>query len=211
MSQKPSDARFPSTCWSRVVTAADPGHPDARAALAELCDAYWFPVYALIRRKGHDPDVARDLTQDYFACLLEKPVLAAADRQKGRFRAFLLTDCVYFLANAHDWAARLKRGGGRTFVPIDSGAAEGRYGTEPAHDLTPERLFRTHVGADSPGRSVRRTPTRVRVRGEAGHVRGAQGRAGGRPGRRPLRRGRRPAGHHRGGRQGRGPPAAEAL
>jgi hypothetical protein len=109
--------------------------------LAELCTAYWFPVYALIRRKGHDPDAALDLTQGYFARLLEKPVLAAADRRRGRFRAFLLTDCVHFLANAHDRAARLKRGGGHTFVPIDSGAAEGRYGAEPAHDLTPERLF----------------------------------------------------------------------
>ncbi len=96
---------------------------------------------ALIRRKGHDPNAALDLTQDYFARLVEKPVLAAADRRKGRFRAFLLTDCVHFLANAHDRAVALKRGGGRTFVPIDSGAAEGRYGAEPGHDLTPERLF----------------------------------------------------------------------
>jgi RNA polymerase sigma-70 factor (ECF subfamily) len=135
------DGRFPTTHWSRIVAAADPGRPDAHAALAELCAAYWFPVYALIRRKGHDPEAALDLTQDYFARLLEKPVLAAADHRKGRFRAFLLTDCVHFLANARDRAARLKRGGDRTFVPIDSGAAEGRYGAEPAHDLTPERLF----------------------------------------------------------------------
>jgi RNA polymerase sigma-70 factor (ECF subfamily) len=123
------------------VAAADRDGPEARAALAELCAAYWFPAYALIRRNGHDPDAALDLTQDYFACLLEKPVLAAADRRKGRFRAFLLTDCVHFLANAHDRAARLKRGGDRTFVPIDAVAAEGRYHAEPAHDLTPERLF----------------------------------------------------------------------
>jgi RNA polymerase sigma-70 factor (ECF subfamily) len=68
-------------------------------------------------------------------------VLAAADRRKGRFRAFLLTDCVHFLANAHDRAARLKRGGDRTFVPIDSSCAEGRYGAEPAHELSAERLF----------------------------------------------------------------------
>ena len=98
-------------------------------------------MYALVRRKGHDPDAALDLTHDYFARLVEKPVLAAADRSKGRFRAFLLTDCVHFLANAHDRAGRLKRGGGRTFVPIDAGDAEGRYGAEPSHDTTPERLF----------------------------------------------------------------------
>jgi RNA polymerase sigma-70 factor (ECF subfamily) len=136
-----ADGRFPTTRWSRVVAAAERDHPEASRALAELCAAYWFSVYALIRRKGHDPDAALDLTQDYFARLLEKPVLAAADPHKGRFRAFLLTDCVHFLANAHDRAARLKRGGGRTFVPIDSASAEGRYGAEPAHDLTPERLF----------------------------------------------------------------------
>jgi DNA-directed RNA polymerase specialized sigma24 family protein len=135
------NGRFPTTRWSRVVAAADPDRSDAHAALAELCAAYWFPVYALIRRRGHDPDDALDLTQDYFARLLEKPVLAAADRRKGRFRAFLLTDCVHFLANAHDRAARLKRGGDRSFVPIDSNSAEGRYGAEPAHGLTPERLF----------------------------------------------------------------------
>jgi DNA-directed RNA polymerase specialized sigma24 family protein len=135
------DARFPTTRWSRVVAAADPDRPEAREALAELCGAYWFPVYALVRRKGHDPDAALDLTQDYFVRLVEKPVLAGVDRHKGRFRAFLLTDCLHFLANAHDRAGRIKRGGGRTFVPIDAGTAEGRYGAEPAHELTAERLF----------------------------------------------------------------------
>ncbi len=112
-----------------------------RAALGEFCAAYWFPVYALVRRKGFDRDAALDLTQDYFARLLEKPVLAAADREKGRFRAFLLTDCVHFLANARDREGRIRRGGGRAFLPIDPDAAEGRYVAGPGHDLTPERLF----------------------------------------------------------------------
>ena len=96
-------AGFPSTCWSRVAAAADPEGPGARRP-GRAMRAYWFPVYALVRRKGHDPDAALDLTQDYFARLLEKPVLAGADRNKGRFRDFLLTDCVHFLANAHDKA-----------------------------------------------------------------------------------------------------------
>src|ERR1700722_12016812 len=101
MNRSPPPASFPTTRWSRVARAGDSAGADARAALAELCAAYWFPVYALVRRKGHDPDAALDLTQEYFTRLVEKPVLAGADRRKGRFRAFLLTDCVHFLANAH--------------------------------------------------------------------------------------------------------------
>jgi hypothetical protein len=87
MAEDRADGRFPTTRWSRVVAAADRAQPEASQALSELCAAYWFPVYALIRRKGHDPDAALDLTQDYFARLLEKPVLAAADPHKGCNRA----------------------------------------------------------------------------------------------------------------------------
>jgi RNA polymerase sigma-70 factor (ECF subfamily) len=133
---------FPTTRWSRVARAGElGGGADAHAALAELCAAYWYPIYALVRRRGHGEADALDLTQDYFTRLLEKPVLASADRRKGRFRAFLLTDCVHFLANARDRDKALKRGGGHTFVPIDAATAAGRYNAEPAHDLTPERFF----------------------------------------------------------------------
>ena len=137
----PSAARFPTTRWSRVLAAAGRSEPDAGAALAELCAAYWYPVYALIRRSGHDPDAAADLAQDYFTHLLEKGTLAAADPSKGRFRAFLRTDCNFFLADARDRAARLKRGGGVTPISIDARDAEGRYLVELADELTPERLF----------------------------------------------------------------------
>jgi DNA-directed RNA polymerase specialized sigma24 family protein len=135
------EARFPTTRWSRVARAADPAAPDARAAMAELCGSYWYPIYAMIRRKGHDPDEALDLTQDYFARLLEKGVLAAADPGKGRFRAFLRTDCGFFLADARDRRGRLKRGGGAAVLSIDAAGAEGRYRVEPAGGLTPEQLF----------------------------------------------------------------------
>src|SRR5215212_1673973 len=128
-----SAAHFPTTHWSRVARAGDPTTPEARAALAELCGAYWYPIYALIRRKGHGPDAALDLTQDYFARLLEKGTVAAADPVKGRFRAFLLADCSYFLADRRDHDLALKRGGGRPVVPIDAHEAEGRYRHEPAH------------------------------------------------------------------------------
>jgi RNA polymerase sigma-70 factor (ECF subfamily) len=139
-STPPAD-RFPTTRWSRVLAAAGRSEPDAGAALAELCAAYWYPVYALIRCRGHDPDAAADLAQDYFAHLLEKGILAAADPSRGRFRSFLRTDCGFFLADARDRAARLKRGGGLTPISIDVRDAEGRYRVEPADGLTPERLF----------------------------------------------------------------------
>src|SRR4051794_1325354 len=138
---EPPDARFPTTRWSRVLAAGGRSTPEAGAALAQLCAAYWYPVYALIRRRGHDPDAAADLAQDYFARLLEKGTLAAADPDKGRFRAFLRTDCGFFLADARDREARLKRGGGLAAISIDARDAEGRYRVEPVGGLTPERLF----------------------------------------------------------------------
>ena len=97
-----SEACFPTTHWSRVAARRRPPTPEARAALAELCAAYWYPIYAFIRRKGHDADEALDLTQDYFARLLEKGTVAAADPAKGRFRSFLLADCRFFLADRRD-------------------------------------------------------------------------------------------------------------
>jgi RNA polymerase sigma-70 factor (ECF subfamily) len=141
MESNPLAARFPTTCWSRIVAAGGPVTPEARAALAEICAAYWYPLYAFIRRKGHGPEEAVDLTQGYFARLLERDTVAAADTGKGRFRSFLRTDCVRFLADrrAHDRAA--KRGGGVAPLSIDARDAEGQYQLEPAHEDSPERLF----------------------------------------------------------------------
>src|SRR5689334_13019144 len=90
---------FPTTRWSLVLRSNDRSSPEARDALSTLCQAYWYPIYALIRRQGYDPADAQDLTQDYFARLLEKRVIAAADRRKGRFRTFLQTDCRHFLVD----------------------------------------------------------------------------------------------------------------
>jgi RNA polymerase sigma-70 factor (ECF subfamily) len=132
---------FPTTRWSCVLAAAEPAGPEAREALAELCAAYWPPVYAFIRRKGHDPERALDLTQDYFARLIEKGTVAAAAPAKGRFRSFLLADCGYFLADRRDREGALKRGGGRRVLSIDAQAAEEGLIREPSHSLTPERLF----------------------------------------------------------------------
>ena len=134
-------ARFPTTDWSRIVTAGDRSAPGARDALAELCGAYWYPLYAFVRRRGHDPESAEDLVQGFFATLLERESLAAVDRSKGRFRSFLVASCAHYLSNRHDHERRLKRGRGQAIVPIDVVNAEDRYRREPAHDLTPERLF----------------------------------------------------------------------
>ena len=138
---KPDAAQFPTTRWSHVADAGDPASPRAREALAALCAAYWFPIYAFIRRKGHDPDDATDLTQDFFARLLQRGTFAAADPSRGRFRTFLLTDCQHFLADRRDHQHALRRGGGRTVLSIDARDAEGRLCHEPVDSLTPDRVF----------------------------------------------------------------------
>jgi RNA polymerase sigma factor (sigma-70 family) len=130
---------FAATRWSLIVAAREQDSPQARQALSQLCEAYWYPLYAYIRRRGHAPDQAQDLTQEFFARLLARDFLGAADPAKGRFRAFLLACCKNFLANEHDRACAEKRGGGRAPLSLDS--AENRYRGEPAHDATPEKLF----------------------------------------------------------------------
>jgi RNA polymerase sigma-70 factor (ECF subfamily) len=139
MAESRDPAHFPTTHWSRVTAAGDRGTPAARAALAELCEAYWYPIYALIRRRGHPPDEASDLTQEYFTRLLEKPVIAAADRTKGHFRSFLKTDCEHFLVD--EARKRIVRAKVLKAVPIDGTGAEGRYRLEPVDDMTAERMF----------------------------------------------------------------------
>jgi RNA polymerase sigma-70 factor (ECF subfamily) len=136
-----SEAGFPTTHWSLVLRAGGPATPQAREALAGLCASYWYPVYAFIRRQGHKPDEAQDLTQAFIVRLLEKGGLPAVDPCRGRFRAYLRTACDHFLADQRDRAGALKRGGDRVILSVDARDAEGRYLREPAHDLTPERLF----------------------------------------------------------------------
>ncbi len=137
----PAPGGFPTTRWSRVVAAGAGVRIESEPALAELCSAYWYPLYAFVRRKGNDPERALDLTQGYFARLLERGIVAAADPARGRFRTFLLTDCGHYLAHEHERAGAARRGGGHAVLAIDARAAEGRYGREPAHGQTPERLF----------------------------------------------------------------------
>jgi RNA polymerase sigma-70 factor (ECF subfamily) len=130
-----------TTQWSIVLAAAHDSRPDARAALATLCQTYWRPLYCYVRRRGHSPDDAQDLTQQFFATLLEKEHLRVADPDRGRFRSFLLAVLNHFLANEWDRTRAKKRGGGRKMIPMDSADAEGRYSLEPADRLTPEKLY----------------------------------------------------------------------
>jgi RNA polymerase sigma-70 factor (ECF subfamily) len=136
-----AQGQFPTTHWSRVAEARDLASPGTREALAAHCEAYWYPLYVFIRRRGYGGDEARDLVQEYFARLLEGRVLAAADPAKGRLRTFLIADCTHFLSHQRARAAAQKRGGGRRVLSIDADEAEGRFRHEPADDLTPERLY----------------------------------------------------------------------
>jgi RNA polymerase sigma-70 factor (ECF subfamily) len=133
--------QFATTHWSVVLAARDQSAPQAREALAALCRVYWYPLYAFIRRQGFAADPAQDLTQGFFARLLEKDFLQVVDRAKGKFRSFLLAACKHFLANERDRAGARKRGGDRTQLPLDFNAAESQYHREPTQDLTAERLF----------------------------------------------------------------------
>jgi RNA polymerase sigma-70 factor (ECF subfamily) len=133
---------FATTRWS-VIAAAGKGGEDAaaRAALEELCAAYWPAVYSFVRRCGHDRDAALDLTQEFFTRLLERQDLRRADPARGRFRSFLLACVRHFLANEQDRAAAKKRGGGKRMLSIDETDAEGRYLHEPMEERSPEQAF----------------------------------------------------------------------
>lgn len=134
----PARSQFGDTRWSIVLAAQAGDEGVAQAALEELCGAYWAPLYAFVRRNGHPPTEAEDLTQEFFARLLEKNWLADVERRKGRFRAFLLAALKHFLANEWRRANTQKRGGTTIVLPLD---AEERYAAEPADTLSPERLY----------------------------------------------------------------------
>lgn len=131
---------FATTRWSIVLHARDDS-TEARRALSTLCGAYWYPLYAYVRRQGRSPHDAQDLTQEFFARLIAKDWLGAVARERGRFRSFLLAAMKHFLANEWDRAQAQKRGGGAECFSIDETTAEGRYLHEPADIASPEKLF----------------------------------------------------------------------
>lgn len=123
-----------------MVAAGDPHRKQARAALVSLCENYWYPLYAWLRRRGYPMDQAQDLTQEFFIRVLEGRYLDRADPEKGRFRSFILTSLKFFVSDEEDRRRAYKRGGGAV-VPLEFSSGEDRYQREPAHDETPERLF----------------------------------------------------------------------
>jgi RNA polymerase sigma-70 factor (ECF subfamily) len=136
-----SDAWFVTTHWSVVLSAREAESPQSAAALETLCRTYWYPLYAYLRRQGRLPPDAQDLTQDFFARLLQKDYLQAAAREKGKFRTFLLVAFKRFLANEWDRAHAQKRGGFAPVVSIDEELAESRFAAEPSHNVPPDVLF----------------------------------------------------------------------
>jgi RNA polymerase sigma factor (sigma-70 family) len=124
-----------------VLKAASSDTSDARQALAKLCQTYWYPLYAYVRRRNYSPPDAEDLTQEFFARFLQHRWVDDADREKGRFRTFLLSAMNHFLANEWNKARAQKRGGGATLLPLEFGTAETRYSREPADSVTPEQVF----------------------------------------------------------------------
>jgi RNA polymerase sigma-70 factor (ECF subfamily) len=132
---------FATTHWSVVLAAGQGESEQSKKALESLCVAYWYPIYVYVRRKGYGPEDAQDLTQEFFYQVIAKDHLRLADRNKGKFRNFLLGVLNHFIA--HEWsrAHRQKRGGNFTFLSLDQEAPEDRYRLEPADNETPEKNF----------------------------------------------------------------------
>jgi RNA polymerase sigma-70 factor (ECF subfamily) len=133
--------QFVTTQWSVVLKAGTQDHEKAAVALHWLCSNYWYPIYAFIRRRGSDVHEAEDLTQAFFAYLLEEQTLKKVDQDKGRFRSFLLAVLTNFLNNEWDSRRTLKRGGRRQIVSLDEATADGLYRNDPSATLPPEKLF----------------------------------------------------------------------
>jgi len=160
-------AVFATTHWTVVLEAGHSETPGALEALEQLCRVYWYPLYAYVRRRGYSPDNAQDLTQEFFARLLEKHWLARADQAKGRFRTFLLHALERFLANEWDKVRALKRGGGHKPVPLQFKTGETRYSAEPADLRTPEQVFERRWAMALLGEVMQRLEAEYQQEGKA--------------------------------------------
>jgi len=176
----PGGAQFPPTLWSVVLRAKEAGSAEAEEALAALCRAYWFPLYAYLRRQGKTPHDAEDLTQGFLLHLMEKDTLSRAHRERGKFRSFLLAALRYYLADEQAKQRAQKRGGGMTFIPMDAPEAEERCQSDLVVDADPAKVFdrrwattlleralnRLQAEYAGPGRAERFQELRVYLLGE---------------------------------------------
>src|SRR5271163_4363040 len=168
MYTQPGRSRFPATRWTLVVAAGDPHRTEARSALVSLCENYWYPLYAYLRRRGYPADQSQDLTQEFFMRVLEGRYLDRADPEKGRFRSFLLTSLKFFVADEEDRQRARKRGGGAV-LSLELSSGEDRYQREPAHDETPERIFERRWALSVLDRVVERLRNEFVQQGRAEH------------------------------------------
>jgi RNA polymerase sigma factor (sigma-70 family) len=153
--------RFVTTRWTLVAAAAaDSSDPQRQEALGDLCQAYWPPLYAFLRRRGHSPEDAQDLTQGFFARVLERRDFRAADPARGRFRSFLLSALQHYAINEHERASTVKRGGRVRRLSLDFEEVERTYVLEARHDDSPDRVFNRKWAAISLDRAL------VRLRDE---------------------------------------------
>ena len=159
---------FATTHWSLVLSAARNDTTRAREALAGLCQTYWPALHAYVRRRGFSPHDAEDLTQEFFARLLEHNWIARADARKGRFRSFLLTALKRFLADEWDKARAQKRGGGRPPVPLDSEAGWPGGAAEPAGGLAADLVYDRHWALALLERTMARLRAEFARAGKAG-------------------------------------------
>ena len=132
---------FATTRWTVVLAAGDDQSQDSKEALARLCETYWYPLYAYVRKRVNSLDEAQDLTQAFFCRFIEQDFAATADPNRGRFRAFLLTACKHFLSKERDHARAQKRGGGKLPLSLDFASGESCYVAGPAETLTAEQLY----------------------------------------------------------------------
>lgn len=157
---------FATTRWTVILRAAETSSPGSGEALSEVCRAYWYPLYAYVRRQGFDVHTAQDLTQGFFAKLVEKNYLSATDRQRGRFRWFLLSAFKCFLANEWDRVRARKRGGGERPLSLEQMTAEERYRAEPVDTLSADLIYDRRWALDLLARARSRLEQEFRAAGK---------------------------------------------
>ena len=166
-SSRPAPREFRTTHWSVVLLACGGDTVGAEPALAELCGLYWYPLYAYVRRLGRSAEDAQDLTQEFFARLIEKRWLDNVDPARGKFRSFLLTAFKHFLASEWHRDRAFKRGGGQTLISLDSVEAEDRYKLEPTDTTTPETLYDRRWALTVLDQAIGRLETEQSIAGHA--------------------------------------------